>query len=107
MSIVRLIPTPTKNAARRPTFKPKDDFILAREVSAGKRRVSAYGEIQNRFGDAATRANLNRKLSQKVTAQKIQDRYKKIQDAFERRDAADRRLSRLEGKSESSTSCWR
>ena len=84
----------------------EDDLILAREVSAAKEHVAGYGEIQMRFGEAATRANLNRKLSQKVAAKSIHDRYKKIQDAFERRNAADRRLSGLEGKSESSKICW-
>ena len=47
-------------------------------------------------GDAG---NLDRKLSQKVTAKSVQDPYKKIQDAFERRDAAaDRRLSGVRGE---------
>ena len=84
--------TANKKGGHRPKFTAEDDLILAREVSAAKAHVAGYGKIQKRVGEAATRENLNRKLSKKVTAKSVQDRYKKIQDPIERRHAADRRL---------------
>ena len=87
-----------KRGGRRPKFTPDDDLIIAREVSAAKAHIAGCGDINNRFAQAASRANLNKKLSQKVTAKSIQDRYKKIQHGFDRRDAADRKLSGVGGE---------
>ena len=83
---------------RRPKFTTTDDLITAREVPASKAHVASYGEIHKKFATAATKANLNKNLSVRVTAKSIQDRYKKIQDAFDRRDAKDRRLSGVGGE---------
>ncbi|CAN8073476.1 unnamed protein product [Agarophyton chilense] len=92
--------SPSKKEGRRPKFTPEDDLIIAREVSAAKAHIAGYGEIQNSFGQAAAKANVNTQLSQNVSAKSIPDRYKKIQDTFKQRDAANRRLSGVCGKIE-------
>ena len=70
-----LDPSPNKKDYLRPKFTAENDLIPAREVSAAKAHVAKYGKIQNLFRQVATQANLNRKLTQKFTAKRVQVRY--------------------------------
>lgn len=61
-----------KGKARRiPTFKPNDDLISVREVSAAQAHIAKYGEVQMSFDKAAERANPNPNLSAKVTCKRL------------------------------------
>lgn len=83
-------------AGRKPSFTPDD--VLIRELSAAKAHVAEYGKVRERFQCAADTANMSPCLSVKVNAKSIQDRYKKLQDAFDRGDSKNRNLSGVGGE---------
>jgi len=71
---------------------PEENFIIVREVSASKAHVTAFGTTRKRFAAAPERANETLLLRVKV-----QDRYKRLQDWFEKGDAVNWKLSGVGG----------
>lgn len=80
-----------KKGGRRPKFTAEDDLILARDLLQLRHRFRVYRDSEAiRTGGGV--ANLNSQLTQKGTVKRVQDRYQKMQEAFDRRDGAGRRL---------------
>ena len=83
---------------RRPKFTPAEDLILVREVAAAKAHISVFGEKGGRYAKAAENANGNTALLSKVTGKSIQDRYIKLQAAFDKGDAKEFKMSGMGGE---------
>lgn len=67
-----------KKSSRRPKFTLHDDVILARELHKFRAHVAPFEEVHATFAEAAQYANKTKTLSMRVTAESIQDSYKKI-----------------------------
>jgi len=100
-------PSPTPSQAplpsatrlgRRPKFTASDDLVLLREVSAARAHVAPNGATRERFDIAARRSNATKKLSCTVTWKAVQDRYKRLQQRYNTRDAIDQQMSGIGGE---------
>jgi hypothetical protein len=89
------VPGPRSNVARgrRPKFSRDEDLILVREVAVAKAHVAGYDDVKSKFAEAASRANQNGALRNKVTPKSIQDRYVKLQKKADIRESVTRGLS--------------
>lgn len=92
------LPSRPSNKGRRATFTPSDDIIIVREVSASKAHIAPFGEVLSRCAEAAHRANANPNLSAPVSSKRLQDRYKKLMDAFAKKDRQERMMSGIGGE---------
>lgn len=73
------------------------------EAPATKAHEAGYGEKRDRFATAASCANSNPGLFNKVTSKSISDWYKKLHDAFDRGSPATWRTSGVGGELGEST----
>ena len=80
-------------AGRQSRFSNEEDLILVREVAASSAHLAAFGETRATFGQAAAKVNENEAMKEKVTWKSVRDRYKKIQEKFDKRDNCERRIS--------------
>eukprot|EP00171_Calliarthron_tuberculosum_P017460 IDg17460t1 len=87
-----------KKLDRSPTFTLDDDITIVWEVSAAKAHLAPFGDVLKRFATAAERANKNQNLKNKVTTKRLQDRFKKLMDVFEKKDASERMMSGISGQ---------
>jgi hypothetical protein len=83
---------------RRPKFTAEEDLIIVCEVSASKAHSASFGSNREHFAVAAEPANANPAMQTSVSSKGIQDRYGKLQALFDRRDAAQRKMSGIGGK---------
>ena len=55
--------------------------------------VSAFGEARRRYQEAANNLNTTVSVAQNVTGKTVRDRYKRLQEKFDRNDNANQRMS--------------
>ena len=83
---------------RRSQFTPEDDLIIIREVFSSRAHVAEYGKKQGLFTQAAGCASANSAFTKKVTWKSVRDRYELLQNAFDKRDAANQLTSGVGGE---------
>lgn len=83
---------------RRPKFSKGHDLIIIRDVAAARAHLALNGATKERFDIAAKRSNATTKLSCTVTWKAVQDKYKRVQQGFDERDAVDQRMSGIGGE---------
>ena len=83
---------------RHSRFSAEEDLVLLREVSAANAHDAACGENGKRYGDAASNFNANLTVVQTVTWKSVRDRYKRVQEQFDKSDNANQRLSGVGGE---------
>lgn len=81
--------TPSGGSVRvfggRPSrFFIEEDIANVREFLAAKAHTAPFGRTKHRFETAAKLANQNRIFSSVVTLKRVQDRYKMLQDVFDK-----------------------
>lgn len=85
--------TPTSRAERQSRFTFEEDLTMLHEVAAANANLAAFGESRQRFAKAAEKMNANAKVQQKVTCNIVRNRYKRMQEQFDREDSFHQRLS--------------
>ena len=90
-------PSPSDSVAtrtgRHSRVTAEEDRVHLREVSAANAHVAAFGENGKRYGDAASNFNANPTVVQTVTWKSVRDRYKRLQEQFDKSYNANQRLS--------------
>ena len=78
---------------RRSKFTPEEDIIILREVAVAGAHVPPYGKTTELFQMAANGANKNANFSVEVTWKSVHDRFHRLLDDFEKRDAKAQKMS--------------
>ena len=95
-------PSPSDSAAtrtgRHSRYIAEEYLVLLREVSAANAHVAAFGENCKRYVDAASNFNANLSVVQTVTWKSVRDRYKRLQEQFDKSNNANQRLSGVPGE---------
>ena len=91
-------PAPTKSG-RQSRFTPQQDLAIVREVAAVRAHLAEFGETKKRFAAAAERLRENVHFRDKTNVgwKTIQDRYKRLQDQYDKNDSDNQRLSGVGG----------
>lgn len=89
--------TSPSRSGRHSRFTPDEDLIIVREVAASKGHIAAFGSTRKRFAAAAQAVNDNTAMRTSVTWKSVQDRYKRLQEVFDREDNANKVLSGVSG----------
>lgn len=66
---------------------------MDREVYAAHARTAAYGEKGERFMDAEKLVNVDPTFGHHLTSKSLQDRYKLIQDNFDKKYVREQHMS--------------
>lgn len=94
---VQEVDTEKAKSGRHSRFTAEEDLLIVREVCAAQAHIASFGETRTRFENAATKANENPLLRARVTWKSIQDRYKRLQETFEKGQDAQQVLSGVGG----------
>ena len=84
-------------AGRQSRFATEEDLVIVRDVAATSAHLAAFGETRGIFQEAAGKVNANATMHEKVSWKSVCDRYKRIQDQFDRRGSCERRMSGMRG----------
>lgn len=91
-------PAPTKSG-RHSRFTPQQDLAIVREVAAVRAHLAEYGETKKRFATVAERVGENAHFRgmESIGWKTAQDRYKRLQDQYDKSDSENQRLSGVGG----------
>ena len=85
--------TVKSKAGTQSRFSTARGLVIVREVVAAGTDLAAFGETRGKFQEAAGKENENAAVLEKVSWKTVRDRYKRIQDQFDKRDSCERRMS--------------
>lgn len=91
-------PKPKAKPGRRSKFSTAENLIIIQEVAASKAHIAPHGETMARFKEADIKANANPSFAHSVNAKSIQDRFLRLVEDFETRDAQDKVMSGVGGE---------
>ena len=86
-------------AGRHSRFSKEEGLIFVREVAAASAHYAAFGETRAKFEQGAAKVNEKETVKEKVTWKSVPDRYKRIQEKFDKRDICERRMSGIVARS--------
>lgn len=82
-----------KRGGRCAKYSTGDDLITVQEAVATKYHLYPYGEVSRRLKIGSESASAKQNITCNVTCNPLQERYKKVMDAFRKVDEKDRRIS--------------
>ena len=91
-------PKPKAKPERRSQFSTAENLIIIQKVAASKAHIASHGETMARFKAATNKANANPSFVHSVNAKSIQDRFLRLVEDFETRDAQDKMMSGVSGE---------
>ena len=71
---------------RHSRFTGEEDLVIVRDAAASRAHLVVFGEFGKRFEIASDKINRNEAVTQKVTWKSVRDRYRRLQNAFDRDD---------------------
>ena len=92
-------PDPAKSG-RNSRFTPQQDLAIVGEVAAVRAHLAEYGETKRRFATVAKRVCENVYVVHmgSIGWKTVQDRYKRLQDQYDKNDSENQRLSGVGGE---------
>ena len=88
---------PNKCGGRHSKLIPIENLIIIREVAASKAHIAPYGKVRAKFEEVAENCNGNPMMPEKVNWNTFQDRYKRLQEWFDKEDNIKAKLSGVGG----------
>ena len=85
--------TVKSKAGRQSRFSTAQYLVIVREFAAAGGHLAAFGETRGKFKEAESKVSENAAMHENVSWKTVRDRYKRIQDQFDKRDSCERRMS--------------